>query len=280
MIYITMGPDDSRIQNIDHNNQADLTAHDFPSSPRGFGSIARLLIGGVLLGIDELNASLGNWGAEISSPKSGNADFPSSQSSKSEEFDIPSNTSISQSDEYDNSNIVRYALIGLAFDIQERVQSGLKIVDQTTRSISNVATPIIDPISNSRLVKPFRRRYDELVLRGKQEVDRWVDAGLAEDTRSRQFAQTALEKSVDKSIDYLTTNEEIKELIETQSVSLAGEVVEEIRERAVSADILLERIVRMLLRLTPRTELPAPPTEVMEQARPFIRRAGRVVRKT
>lgn len=275
-----MGPDDSRIQNIDHNNQADLTAHDIPSSPRGFGSIARLLIGGVLLGIDELNASLGNWGAEISSPKSGNADYPSSQSSKSEEFDIPSNTSISQSDEYDNSNIVRYALIGLAFDIQERVQSGLKIVDQTTRSISNVATPIIDPISNSRLVKPFRRRYDELVLRGKQEVDRWVDAGLAEDTRSRQFAQTALEKSVDKSIDYLTTNEEIKELIETQSVSLAGEVVEEIRERAVSADILLERIVRMLLRLTPRTELPAPPTEVMEQARPFIRRAGRVVRKT
>ena len=275
-----MGPDDSRIQNIDHNNQEDLTAHDFPSSPRGFGSIARLLIGGVLLGIDELNASLGNWGAEISSPKSGNADYPSSQSSKSEEFDIPSNTSISQSDEYDNSNIVRYALIGLAFDIQERVQSGLKIVDQTTRSISNVATPIIDPISNSRLVKPFRRRYDELVLRGKQEVDRWVDAGLAEDTRSRQFAQTALEKSVDKSIDYLTTNEEIKELIETQSVSLAGEVVEEIRERAVSADILLERIVRMFLRLTPRTELPAPPTEVMEQARPFIRRAGRVVRKT
>ena len=275
-----MGPDDSRIQNIDHNNQADLTAHDFPSSPRGFGSIARLLIGGVLLGIDELNASLGNWGAEISSPKSGNADYPSSQSSKSEEFDIPSNTSISQSDEYDNSNIVRYALIGLAFDIQERVQSGLKIVDQTTRSISNVATPIIDPISNSRLVKPFRRRYDELVLRGKQEVDRWVDAGLAEDTRSRQFAQTTLENSVDKSIDYLTTNEEIKELIETQSVSLAGEVVEEIRERAVSADILLERIVRMLLRLTPRTELPAPPTEVMEQARPFIRRAGRVVRKT
>ena len=275
-----MGPDDSRIQNIDHNNQADLTAHDIPSSPRGFGSIALLLIGGVLLGIDELNASLGNWGAEISSPKSGNADYPSSQSSKSEEFDIPSNTSISQSDEYDNSNIVRYALIGLAFDIQERVQSGLKIVDQTTRSISNVATPIIDPISNSRLVKPFRRRYDELVLRGKQEVDRWVDAGLAEDTRSRQFAQTALEKSVDKSIDYLTTNEEIKELIETQSVSLAGEVVEEIRERAVSADILLERIVRMSLRLTPRTELPAPPTEVMEQARPFIRRAGRVVRKT
>jgi hypothetical protein len=275
-----MGPDDSRIQNIDHNNQDDLIAHAFPSGPRGFGSIARLLIGGVLLGIDELNASLGNWGAEISSPKSGNADYPSSKSSKSEEFDIPSNTSISQSDEYDNSNIVRYALIGLAFDIQERVQSGLKTVDQTTRSISNVATPIIDPISNSRLVKPFRRRYDELVLRGKQEVDRWVDAGLAEDTRSRQFAQTALEKSVDKSIDYLTTNEEIKELIETQSVSLAGEVVEEIRERAVSADILLERIVRMLLRLTPRTELPAPPTEVMEQARPFIRRAGRVVRKT
>ena len=277
---MTVSPDDSRIQKMETGDEDDLPVNASHSSPSGFGSLTRLLIGGLLLGLDELNASLENRTAGISYPKSEYDNISSSKSINEEEIGNSINSSFSKPDEYDNRNILRFALIGLAFDFQERLRSGMKTVDRTTRSISNAAAPIIDPISHSRLTEPFRRRYEELVLRGQREVNRWVDSGQTEDTRSRQFAQTTLEKSFDKSIDYLTTNEEIKELIETQSVSLASEVVEEIRERAVSADMLLERIIRIFLRLTPRAKLPSPPPQVMEQARPFVRRAGRVVRKT
>jgi hypothetical protein len=266
--------EDSSVPDNDDNRRDELASNSSSSHQKGLRSIARLLIGGVLLGIDELNADLGNWREDLTSHRANHTNLTSPETRKT------NTDSISTSEQTKNQNIARYALIGIALDLQERVQSGLKTVDQATRSISNAATPFIDPISNSRLARPFRQRYDELALRGQREVDRWVNAGITEDTRSRLYAQATLEKSVDKSIDYLTTNEEIKELIETQSVSLAGEVVEELRERAVSADLLLERIVRMILRLTPRDELPAPPAEIMEQARPFVRRAGRVVRKS
>jgi len=234
------------------------------------------VIGGILLGIDELNTNLDKWEARVPPSGSSQVHTSSAESTIRYDQDISENETIPG--KVDDS-IFRYALIGLALGVQDTIQSGLRAVDKTTRSISNVTTQIASPITHSRLAEPFRQRYNELVWRGQREVNRWVEAGLTEDTRSRLIAQNALENSFDRGIDYLTTNEEIKELIETQSVSLAGEIVEEVRERAVSADNLLEGIVRMILRKPPRDSLPPPPEVVMQQARPYIRRAGRIVRK-
>jgi 16S rRNA A1518/A1519 N6-dimethyltransferase RsmA/KsgA/DIM1 with predicted DNA glycosylase/AP lyase activity len=71
---------------------------------------------------------------------------------------------------------------------------------------------------------------------------------------------------VDGYIDYLTTNPEVQELVQLQSTSLATEVVEEVRERSVSADTFLEGIARSLLRRVPRAFLPEPPPEVRSAA--------------
>jgi hypothetical protein len=42
-------------------------------------------------------------------------------------------------------------------------------------------------------------------------------------------------------------------------------VIEEVRERAVSTDKFLERLVRTLLRRPPREELPEPPEMLRKQ---------------
>jgi hypothetical protein len=125
----------------------------------------------------------------------------------------------------------------------------------------------------------LRRRYDGLVLRGQKEVDRWVETGRTEDARSRSLAQSALDGSVDQSITFLTENEGVQELIQSQGVSLASEVVEEVRERAVSADNFFEGVIRAMFRRQPRSALPDPPPEVKEQAVPFRQIKGRSIRK-
>jgi hypothetical protein len=275
-----MVPDKPDIHISDNNDSDGPGANYSPPRLAGHRSLTRLVIGGVLLGLDEINASLEkNWGAK--SPRSNSRQaspvFPKSGGPDSSEFkQIPPNSGNAKKT---GGDLARYVLIGLVFGVQDRIQTGLKAADQATRAISKATAPLINPISKSKIVQPFHRRYDELVLRGQHEVDRWIGAGQTEDTKSRLVAQAALEQSFDRGIDYLTTNEEIKELIETQSVSLAGEVIEEIRERAVSADNLLEGAVRMILHKPPRSELPAPPAEISEQAHPFVRRAGRIVRK-
>jgi dihydroneopterin aldolase len=90
----------------------------------------------------------------------------------------------------------------------------------------------------------------------------------------------ALTERVDKAIDYLTANEEVQELVQSQSAGLIDEVIEEARERTVSADNFLEAVVRSVLRRPPRWELPEPPQEVKQQAEHTARQIhGRTLHK-
>ena len=89
-----------------------------------------------------------------------------------------------------------------------------------------------------------------------------AEIGKVEEYRSRKLALTATTETVDESIDYLTDNEELQELITMQGVGIAGEALEEVRERTVSADDFFESVVRTFLRRTPRKQLEAPSREV------------------
>ena len=71
----------------------------------------------------------------------------------------------------------------------------------------------------------------------------------------------------DRYIDYLNENpESVQGLIRGQSLSMATEMVEELRERSATADSSLELLVRGLLRRPLREELPEPSPGVMERA--------------
>jgi hypothetical protein len=80
------------------------------------------------------------------------------------------------------------------------------------------------------------------------------------------MAQTAIESTYQETVDTLANDPEIQDLIQTQGIGLAVEVVDELRERSVSADTFLDGFVRALLRRTPRAELPLPPEDVQKSA--------------
>jgi hypothetical protein len=68
-------------------------------------------------------------------------------------------------------------------------------------------------------------------------------------------------------IDYLNDHPApVQTLVQGQSLSLAGELRDEVRERTVTGDSLVDSIVRGLLRLKPREELPPPPDPVQRRA--------------
>jgi len=73
----------------------------------------------------------------------------------------------------------------------------------------------------------------------------------------------------DQYLDYLKEEnpEALQAIIQGQSVSLAGEITDELRARTVTADSVVEMFVRSILRRPARQELPLPPPEVLEQAR-------------
>jgi hypothetical protein len=110
-------------------------------------------------------------------------------------------------------------------------------------------------------------------------VEAWIAAGRSEEQLSRALADEALHERVDNAIQYLTANDEVQELVQSQSAGLVDNVIEEARERTVSADNFLEALVRSVLRRPPRWQLPEPPPQVRDQAVPHRQVGGRSVHR-
>jgi hypothetical protein len=71
----------------------------------------------------------------------------------------------------------------------------------------------------------------------------------------------------DDYVQYLNAHpESVQNLVAGQTIGLTTEIMNEVRERAVTADSVAEMIVRRLLRRKQRDELPAPPPEVQRRA--------------
>jgi len=228
-------------------------------------SITRLMIGSVGLGIDEFQRHLSSWDEEYQYSQIQNEPsnyHPSTIEDKDKITVIPYEEI--ESDQL--SNDFRFTLIGLLFETQDKLNSRLQTVSRTGRKINNVTTPIVRPFTRSWLIPPLRSRYNALVERGEDELNRWTSLGRSEYIRSRAMAQSAVESTYQETIDTFANDPEIQELIQTQGISLAVEVVDELRERSVSADNFLDGFVRALLRRTPRKELPPPPEDVQKSA--------------
>jgi hypothetical protein len=166
---------------------------------------------------------------------------------------------------------IRYALIGLAFEVQDQVRiqtprllaAADQIINDVTRPAQSMLNrlPIIGPLS-----KTLGLQYDAMQKRGEDRLKRWIAIGQREEARSRVLADQTYNQIIDDFITYLGDKPEVQELIAGQTTGLAGEVLSEVRERTVSGDSFLEGIVRAVLRKTPRAELPPPSTEIRQSA--------------
>lgn len=84
---------------------------------------------------------------------------------------------------------------------------------------------------------------------------------------NNEALQTLIREQGDTYIDYLNAHpDSVQNLVQGQSISLAGDVMDEVRERTVTADSVVELIVRNILRRKPREQLPPPPEQVQRRA--------------
>jgi hypothetical protein len=79
--------------------------------------------------------------------------------------------------------------------------------------------------------------------------------------------QALIRQQGDDYITYLNAHpEQVQNLVQGQTIGMTTEIMNEVRERAVTADSTLEMIVRRILGRKQREELPLPPPEVQRRA--------------
>ena len=245
--------------NLPKKEGAAMPASPDSSHDDGLRSLTRLVVGAVGIGIEELRIRLRRWEEEIDLAQV-------KEKTKSKQLPVQGVADQPEIVQPESEQLLSYAVTGMLFDAQGIIKGGYGKAVKMGRRVRQRTSPIIRPLASSRLLSPARKRYRKLVSIGQQRLDRWIEIGRVEEIHSRILAQTALTGTVDETVDYLAEMPGVQELIATQTTSIAGELVEEIRERTVEADILLEGFTRTIFRRKPRYKLPPPSPEVQMSA--------------
>ncbi|HFE65953.1 MAG TPA: hypothetical protein ENJ93_01710 [Chloroflexi bacterium] len=196
-------------------------------------AFTRLLVGALVEGSEQFRERLKKWDEATAVPP-----------------DSRETTSSSSTEQ------LRHTLIGAIFHAEAHLKTRQiplfkRAAGLAFRSVSRLTAPV----TNSRIGQSANGRMDKLAARGETFVDRWMATGRVEEEHGRKLALKATQESIDEFINYLSQNEELKDLITEQSMSLAAESMDSVRERTVTTDALAERFVRALLRRPPRTTL-------------------------
>ena len=222
-------------------------------------SLTRLVVGGAILGAEGLMDRLESWEQAI------DQDPVDTIPAEMVVYDVIDESTLVENSGFEplmDSTSTRHVVVGLIFDSQTKLEKRLASLGRFERRTSKRMLAPFEPLGRSRLGRFFNSRFEGLVRRGESEVARLAEIGKVEEYRSRKLALTATTETLDTSIDYLTDNEELQELITMQGVGIAGEAIEEVRERTVSADDFFESLVRTFMRRTPRKQLEPPSHEV------------------
>lgn len=218
-------------------------------------SLTRLLVGGALLGWDELRAHLRAWESEV------DQQHPWQGETLWVELEEPNQVEPVEI----SRKQVRHTLLGLAFELQDRwVRRSRSAVSVAGRLTSTMASPVVGRIERNPRWRPLRNRYERLIEKGETVTQRWLDRGQYEEARSRRLVEIAVKRSFDTTMDELGNAPALEELVRKQSAGLGQTAIEEVRARTVSGDILAEHLVRSILRRKPRRELPPTQTQTEE----------------
>jgi hypothetical protein len=206
-------------------------------------ALLRLLLGGMLVGTHELRERVRRWEDSLRAAQAGQA-APSGQSQ-------------------DTSASMRRALIGAAFEAQERMRRGFSDMLARIAEIADDANLAYTRLTFAVRGTPLdaaRGRLDELLFLASTAVDRWTERGRVEEQDGRQVAEQAAISVIDELLVYMARNPEVRKLIEQQGTSMAESAVGEVRERSASADQWIERITHNLLH-RPVGDSPAKPAD-------------------
>lgn len=195
-------------------------------------ALLRLLVGGALVGADELRIRLHEWEAAThATPPTVSPPTPKGPTATAPR---------------------RYALIGLLFESESRVRRGFSAVRERLERLSYETESYYDDLYASDMLPtpldPLLIRLDELLFTAEEAVDRWAARGRSEAERSSRMARLATTSVMDELLDYMARNPEVRALIEQQASSMAEEAVDEVRGRAATADQWVERLAHRVLR--------------------------------
>jgi uncharacterized RDD family membrane protein YckC len=101
------------------------------------------------------------------------------------------------------------------------------------------------PLDHIFLFRPVRTGADRLAAARTRQINRWVEEGRALDTGSRAVAEVSLGRAAQDSVGVVTVEPHVQalvqEIITAQGTGIVEELINEVREHALSLDLSVNR---------------------------------------
>jgi hypothetical protein len=192
-------------------------------------SVLRLLVGAGVLGADELLLRLRKWEAQTVSES-----HPAGQMPLEDDF-----------------TRLRYALIGLLFSASKSALKSANDVVNYGQRRTNAAYRMLDDAARLPLIgliaAPMKRTVDDVTRRREDEVERLIRIGRVEERDGRRLAAVATDELIGELLMRVGNDPEVSNIIQNQSVDMAGDMLDDFRQGTVKADKKLDNAIRRLL---------------------------------
>jgi hypothetical protein len=154
-----------------------------------------------------------------------------------------------------------YTLLGLMFKTPDYLYRGVSATDRITSRAANITFKLFGPITNSRFMRPARRRYDRLVRRGASVVNSLEERGRMEARSSRNLVhQEVNDETVEEFLTYMVERSKMVDLITEASTEVGNDALIEVRGRSAMVDSALDGIVDKVLRRQKQQPPPGNPS--------------------
>jgi len=156
-------------------------------------------------------------------------------------------------------------LVGMLIASAKGVDGVTRRLDRMTRLAGQMIDPLVSPVVDSKAFRPFRQSWEGMVARGQEEVDNWRRLGEEETARGQELLQDVTMSTVNATIDYITVQPEVTELVTHQTTTITSELLTVFRGLLFNLDFIFEGLLRRFLHMTPRREIPSPSREIRER---------------
>ena len=171
----------------------------------------------------------------------------------------------------------RLAVMGMAASANTRAV-------RTTRFVLQAGGLAVEaarwPLDHIFLFGPLRYGIDRAAEARNQQIDRWVEAGRELDTGSRAVAVVSLDRAAQETVEIVTVEPHVQalvqEIVAAQGTGITRELIQEVREHAVSLDLGIDRAWATFRRRSkPNTVLPDFPVAIPDKKPDPKEMAGR-----
>jgi hypothetical protein len=159
----------------------------------------------------------------------------------------------------------RYAAIGMMVRTADGIHRSAKKIERLLGSTSLMVGKMLSPLTGSRVMRPVRDGFENLVEKGEIVLEDWIEIGMKSDKASRQIAKQTVDQATGSVILMVADKPEVQDLIQQQSVGMFQDISENLQGRTAAADTLLERIVFKIIPGSKRDTTPTVNVPVFDE---------------